>query len=59
MQPLPSNQRKANTKFPLEFSTKEKTNTAKCMKGEGAEGGLTYAALLVGVEIRDSSSLVT
>lgn len=59
MRPLPSNQRKANKNFPLGFSTTEKTDRAKCVKGEGAEGGLTYAALLVGVEIRDSSSLVT
>lgn len=37
----------------------QKTDRAKSIKGEEAEGGLTSAALLVGVEIRAPSSLVT
>ncbi|KAK7797596.1 hypothetical protein U0070_014618 [Myodes glareolus] len=41
----------------------EKTDKAKCVfgkgVGEGAEGGPTSAALFVGVEIGDPSSLVT
>lgn len=45
--------------FPLRYATTKKTDRAKSIKGEEAEGGLTSAALLVGVEIRAPSSLVT
>lgn len=45
------------------FFAPEKTDKAKCVfekgVGEGAEGGPTSAALFVGVEIGDPSSLVT
>lgn len=68
--PLFSNQRtaKATEKkqpvlFFFFFFAPEKTDKAKCVfekgVGEGAEGGPTSAALFVGVEIGDPSSLVT